>query len=106
MATSSGVFFLRKPPTPQYMSSVFSRTTTKSMSSGPLPVSGVSTPGKSLHRPQVDVLVELKAQLQQQALFQDARGDVGMADRAQERSASNFRSSSTAPAGRISPVRR
>ena len=83
MATSSAVFFFKKPPTPQYMSSVFSRTTTKSMSFGPLSLSGVSTPGKKLHRAQVDVLIELKAQFQQQAFFQDARRHVGMADRAQ-----------------------
>ncbi len=84
MATSSGVSFLRKPPTPQYRSSVFSRTTTKSMSSGPLSGQRRLDAGKQLHRPQVDVLIELKPQLQQQALFQDARRHVGMADGAQE----------------------
>ncbi len=39
--------------------------------------------GKQLHRPQVDVLIELKSQLEQQAFFEDARRHVGMADRAQ-----------------------
>ena len=54
------------------------------MSSGPLPASGVSTPGKSFTGPQVDVLIELEPQLQQQAFLQNARLHVGMADGAQE----------------------
>ena len=53
------------------------------MSSGPLSLERRLDAGKQLDRPQVDVLVELKPQLQQQALFEDARLDVGMADGAQ-----------------------
>ncbi len=66
------------------MSSVFSRTTTKSMSSGSLPASGVSTPGSNLTGPEVDVLVEAEAKFQQQPLFEDTRGDAGMAHRAEQ----------------------
>ena len=40
--------------------------------------------GEQLHRPEVDVLIEAEAQFQEQALFQDARGHVGMADGAQQ----------------------
>ena len=53
------------------------------MCSGPLPTSGHLDAGKELDRPQVDVLIELKPQLQQQPLFQNARLHVGMADGAQ-----------------------
>ena len=53
------------------------------MSSGPLPASGRLDAGEQLHRPQVDVLIELEPQFQQQALFQDARLHVGMADGAE-----------------------
>ncbi len=45
IATSSGVPSFWMPPMPQYRPSVFSRTTTKSMSSGPLSASGPVTPG-------------------------------------------------------------
>ena len=79
------------------MSSVFSRTTTKSMSSGPLSGQRRLDAGEELHRPQVDVLVELEPQLQQQALFEDARRHVGMADRARAGWRRNLRSSSTTP---------
>ena len=66
------------------MSSVFSRTTTKSMSFGPLAGQRRLDAGEQLHRPQVDVLVEAEPQLQQQALFEDAGRHVGMADRAEQ----------------------
>jgi hypothetical protein len=44
--------------------------------------------GFTLHRPQVDVLIESEAGLEQDAHFQDAGLDVGMADGAQEHSTS------------------
>ena len=53
------------------------------MSLGPLARERRLDAGKQLHRPQVDVLIELEPQLQQQALFQDARLHVGMADGAE-----------------------
>ena len=53
------------------------------MSSGAFVLERRLDAGKQLDRPQVDVLIELKPQLQQQALFQDARLHVGMADRAE-----------------------
>ena len=62
---------------------MFSRTTTRSMSAGPFPLIGVSTPGIEPDRAEVDVLVELEAEPQQDPLLEHARGDVGMADRAQ-----------------------
>jgi hypothetical protein len=40
--------------------------------------------GIQLHRPQVDVLIEGEARLEQNAYFQNAGLDVGMADGAQE----------------------
>src|SRR5690606_1981699 len=39
--------------------------------------------GEELHGPEVDVLIELKAKLQQQAFFKNARLNVGMSDRAE-----------------------
>ena len=41
--------------------------------------------GIQLHRPQVDVLIEGEARLEQNAHFQNAGLDVGMADGAQEK---------------------
>ena len=63
---------------------MFSRTTTKSMSAGPLSRQRRFDAGKQFHRPQIDVLIELEPQFQQQALFQHARRHVRMADRAQK----------------------
>ncbi len=40
--------------------------------------------GEQLHRPQVDVLVEAEAQVEQQLALQDAGLHVGMPDRAEE----------------------
>ena len=40
--------------------------------------------GEQFHRPQVDVLVEAEAEVEQQLALQDAGGDVGMADRAEQ----------------------
>ena len=56
----------------------------KSMSAGPLSLSGVSTPGNSFTGPQVDVLVEAEAEVEQQLALEDAGGDVGMADGAEQ----------------------
>ncbi len=41
-------------------------------------------PGEEFHRPQVDVLVQLEARLQQDALLKDAGFHIGMTDGAQE----------------------
>ena len=54
------------------------------MSFGPLSGQRRLDAGEQLHRAQVDVLVEAEPQFQQQALFEDAGGDVGMADRAEQ----------------------
>ena len=54
------------------------------MSSGPLAGQRGFDAGEELDRPEIDVLVEAETQGQEQALFQDAGGDVGMADGAQE----------------------
>ena len=63
---------------------MFSRTTTKSMSLGPLVLERRLDARVELHRAQVDVLVELEAQPEQDALLEDAGLHVGMADRAEE----------------------
>ena len=84
---------------------MFSRTTTKSMSAGPLSLSGVSTPGVELHGAEIDVEVELEAEPEQDALLEDAGLHVGVADRAEEDRVEPRRSS-TALSGSTSPVRR
>ena len=75
------------------------------MSSGPLSFSGVSTLGIELDRAQVDVLVQLEAQPQQDALLQDARLHVRVADGAQVDGVEAAQLLHGA-SGRISPVRR
>ena len=62
---------------------MFSRTTTKSMSAGPLSCERRLDAGEQLHRAQVDVLVEPKRR-SSSSFFEDAGGDVGMADGAEE----------------------
>ena len=54
------------------------------MSSGPLSFSGRVHARIELHRPEVDVLVECEADVEQDALLQDARADLRVADGAQE----------------------
>ena len=63
---------------------MFSRTTTMSMSSGPLPRIGPSTPGIELDRPEVDVLVKVEPQPQQNAFLENAGRHLGVADRSQQ----------------------
>ena len=53
------------------------------MSLGPLVLQRRVHAGVELHRAEVDVLVQLEPQPQQQALFQDARGDLRVADGAE-----------------------
>ena len=61
--------------------------------------------GIELDRAQVDVLIELETQFQQQALFQDARRDVGMPDRAEKDGVEGAQFVSRA-GGNVSPVLR
>ena len=63
---------------------MFSRTTTMSMSSGPLFRIGVSTPGIEADGTKVDVLVEVEPEPEQDPLLEDSRRDVGMAHGAQQ----------------------
>ena len=56
----------------------------KSMSSGPLSRSGDLDAGEELYGAEVDVLVEAEAEVEQQLALEDAGGDVGMADGAEE----------------------
>ena len=51
---------------------------------GPLAGQRSLDTGEQLHRAEIDVLIELKSQLQQQAFFQDAGLNVGVADGAQK----------------------
>ena len=53
------------------------------MSAGPLFASGRLHVRVELHGPQVDVLVQLEAQAQEDALLEDARLHVGMSDGAE-----------------------
>ena len=55
-----------------------------SMSSGPLPASGVGRAGQEADGPQVHVEVELEAQPQEEAPLEDARRYLGGADGAEE----------------------
>ena len=82
MAISSGFLFSRIRPRP-YRPSVFSRTTTKSISSGPLSLSGRVYTRIELDRTQIDVLIELKAQFEKNAFFKNAGLHIGMADGAE-----------------------
>ena len=71
---------------------MFSRTTTKSMSSSPwLGTQGLDA-GVAHDRPEVHVLIELEPDLQQQVALQDAGLHARVADRARGRSASISRS--------------
>ena len=82
VATSWAVPTRIAPPVPVYGPSVPSRTTTKSISGSP--ASGLLTPGYSRPGPQVDVVVELKAQPQQQTSLEHPAGHRRIADRAQQ----------------------
>ena len=98
VATSCGVPLCMKPPTPQYRSSVFSRTTTKSMSAGPLSASGVSTPGNSFTGRRLMYWSRPKRRSSSSLRSRMPGCDVGMADGA-EQMASNLRSWSSAVGG-------
>ena len=64
-----------RPPIDEYSPSVFSRTTTKSMSPDRRPASGVGMPGISRHGRRFDVLVEMAPELNQRAPERDVVGN-------------------------------
>ncbi len=83
LATSSGVFFFRNPPTPQYKSSVFSRDYDEIDIGRALVLQRSFDTGEQLHGAEIDVLVELEAEFEEESFFQNAGGDVRMTHRAQ-----------------------
>ena len=84
IATSSGWCWYTNPPTCAYSPSVFSRTTTKSIS----PPRGFAQrrlhAGIEKRRPHIGVLIESPPDGQQQPVQRDVIGNIGMADRAQQ----------------------
>ena len=84
MATSSGVFFFMKSAHADvHVLGVFADHDEVDVLRALAGQRGFDA-GEQFHRPQVDVLVEAEPQFQEQALFEDAGGDVGMAHRAQQ----------------------
>ena len=56
----------------------------KSMSSGPLSRERRLDAGEELHGAEVDVLVEAEAEVEEELALEDAGGDIGVADGAEE----------------------
>ena len=69
VATSSGVPLRSHPPSPAYVPSVFSLTTTKSHP-------GARSPRRAEKRAEVHVEIELEAQPEEQAPFEQPGGDL------------------------------
>ena len=84
MATSSGCIWYTNPPTCAYSPSVFSRTTTKSISP-PLRLRQRRLDARiEIRRPHVGILIERPANGQQQAVQRDVVGNLGMPHGAQQ----------------------